>query len=187
MADDRYRGALEATIEEIDVLLADLADKKQLANKLAIKAGVEPPYSDIEAPGSVASAKTIRADQFANFGAPSVAARAFLEMRGSAKGAVGIDVIFDALTNGGYAFGSTASDAKSGLRIALGKDAQVRRLPNGTYGLWDWYPNVKHATAKPKKNGDSPGAGESSSGNVAAADAPPEDPCPVPAAGEEGA
>jgi len=48
--------------------------------------------------------------------------------------------------------------AKGGLRIALAKDNQIYRLPNGAYGLAAWYPAVaekgeKKATKKTKTEG----------------------------------
>jgi len=77
-------------------------------------------------------------------------ARAFLEWRGQSKGAATVDAIYDALHRGGYSFGNvSASDAKNNLRIAMGKDREVRRLPNGHYGLWDWYPQVRREIDEP--------------------------------------
>jgi hypothetical protein len=148
MPDDRYRLAFEAATEEVDELLKQVVEKKRFANLLAAKAGVEEPYEiDDEPTGNGAVASTIRADQFANYSFPSEAARAFLAQRGPTKGAVELDAIFDALQRGGFAWGSAKNDPKGGLRIALGKDGQVRRLANGTYGLWEWYPNAKRPSA----------------------------------------
>jgi hypothetical protein len=164
MADDRYRVALDAATEEVTELLAQLADRKQFANMLALKAGLPAPYTDIETPGASALAR-VRADQFANYTYPSEAARAFLEWRGHEKGAAKLDAIFDALDQGGFSWGSSRNDPKGGLRIALGKDGLVRKLSNGSYGLWEWYPNAKKpskkgATARSDDEGDN-GADES--------------------------
>jgi hypothetical protein len=43
------------------------------------------------------------------------------------------------LKRGGFVFDGNDADAKNGLRIALGKDNQIGKLPNGTYGLNAWY------------------------------------------------
>lgn len=143
MADDRANGAIELLKEMIDKLLAEVAEKKKMANQFAEIAGLPKVYDDIDEPQQTAGAN-LRPDMFANFSAPSAAARAFLEWRTAAKGATTADVIYEALVKGGYSFGaSNASDAKNNLRIAMGKDREVRRLPNGAYGLWDWYPNAK--------------------------------------------
>lgn len=66
------------------------------------------------------------------------------------SGAAKLDEIFAALKEGGYHFGDSDGDAKAGLKIALGKDGKVRALPNGAYGLWEWYPDAK----RPKARGD---------------------------------
>jgi hypothetical protein len=148
MADPRYHAALEAKLEEIGALQVKLVEEQRFANMLATMAGEAPPFESVESQ-SVASTATVRSDQFANYGAPSEAARAFLAWRGQAKGSASLDAVFDALEKGGFIFGSTKNDAKGGLRIALGKDNLVHRLPNGTYGLREWYPNAR----KPVKKG----------------------------------
>lgn len=155
MADQRVAGALQLIDEQISAKRAEIAMQMKLANQLAATAGVEPPYKDIEEPTAAGPGGAIRPDQFANHSAPSTAARAYLEMRGKARGAATIDAIYDALVQGGYNFSSSASDAKNSLRIALGKDANVHRLPNSHYGLTAWYPNMGKAKEKNKKSGDS--------------------------------
>jgi hypothetical protein len=154
MADDRVTGALEFIQEQVQKLQADIARQKRLANSLAVAAGMDAIYTDIEDPETVGTLAAIRSDQFANYTYPSEAARAFLTMRGSTKGAAELDVIFDALHRGGFAWGSAKNDPKGGLRIALGKDGQVRRLPNGSYGLWEWYPNAKRDKKKGSASDD---------------------------------
>lgn len=148
MADDRYRGAYDAAVEDVDSFLIQLAEKKRFANLIAEKAGMDPPYGDVETPVVGKVATVIRADQFVNFPSPSAAARAFLEWRGQGKGSTSLDVIYDGLVDGGFAFTSTKNDPKGGLKVALGKDALVLRLSNGTYGLRQWYPNVRRPTGK---------------------------------------
>ncbi len=170
MPDDRYRAAYEAAVEEVDALLVQLADRKQFANMLAQRAGLEPPYRDTAAP-AVGGAVKIRADQFANYSAPSVAARAFLEWRGQPKGSATIDEIFDALEAGGFSFGSKSNEAKGGLRIALAKDEKVKKLPNNTYGLWAWYPDAKRERLRSKKNGSDDSDAPSSDDDIGPTDA----------------
>lgn len=157
MADERYRAACEAAIEEVDAFLEKAAEKKKFANMLATMAGIDAPYDDVDVPQASGASLSIRSDQFANTSYPSVAARDFLALRGQAKGAADLDLIYDALVKGGFAFGSTKNDARGGLKIALGKDGLVRRLPNGTYGLWEWYPNAKRDRGPGTARGNGPG------------------------------
>ena len=141
MADDRLLAAIEAIREQVAELSAEIADAKRTANSLAKRAGLAPIYNDADAPAATASL-AIRADAFANFSAPSTAARAFLEARGQTVGSATVEQILDALKRGGFAFGP-GIDPENALRIALGKDALVRRLPNGTFGLEAWYPQAR--------------------------------------------
>lgn len=152
MADERFKAAYEAVLEDAEKARLQYVEKQKVANTMAALYGVEPPFKDTETQAAKATA-SIKADQFANYGYPSEAARAFLAWRGSEKGATDVDVIFEALSQGGFAFGSTKNDAKGGLRIALGKDGLVRRLPNGHYGLWEWYPDAKRSREKKKSTG----------------------------------
>jgi hypothetical protein len=137
----------EVFARQIAVHEAKIRDLQRAANTLAESLGVPLPY-DVQAEGSApaAAVRVIRADQFANYGAPSTAARAFLEWRGKERGAATADDIFDALVSGGFAFDARSADAaKQGLRIAMAKDQQMTKLANGTYGLAAWYPNAAKA------------------------------------------
>ena len=67
----------------------------------------------------------------------------------------------------------TGAQKKGGLRVALGKDALVRRLPNGSYGLWVWYPNVKQP--KGKKSGDKPAETEAETASDSDSDSDEQD------------
>ena len=161
MADDRVLPAIEFIQEHIDRLLTQVAEQKDLANKLASAAGLEPIYSEIERPGESKSGSVakILPDQFANYTAPSAAARAYLETRSRLPNRTAtLDVIFDALEQGGFAFASNTADAKNGLKISLGKDYQVRKLPNDQYGLTEWYPNVTIKRERAKKVGEPSGS-----------------------------
>jgi hypothetical protein len=134
----------EVFARQIAVHEAKIRDLQRAANTLAESLGVPLPY-DVQAEGSTpaVAARTIRADQFANYGAPSTAARAFLEWRGKERGAAAAEEIYDALVLGGFAFDArNPESAKQGLRIALAKDQQIHKLANGAYGLAAWYPNA---------------------------------------------
>jgi hypothetical protein len=145
MTDDRFLPAIQAIQEQIRDLELQVIEKKKAANVVAQIAGSEPLYSDVDQPAQTTTGVgAIRADQFANYSAPSAAARAYLEARGLKLGATTIDVIFDALQRGGFAFQLRDEAAKNGLSIALGKDSRIRYLKgNQSYGLWSWYPQAK--------------------------------------------
>ncbi len=169
MVDTRLTEAINAMQEVIDKLLAEVGEKKKLANALARTAGLEPVYNEIEEVAS-GSSRIVRADQFANYTAPSPAVRKFLELRGEQLGATTVEVIYEALKAGGYNFEhAPPSEAKNNLKVSLGKDSEVLRLPNGCYGLLSWYPAQKREKmAKPKKGSNSAGTNGVSAEEAAA-------------------
>ena len=140
MASEQLASALDLINQKIVKAYETIKGLKGAANALAASENEPVVYADVvDEMGSAAGTRSIRADQFTAYPSPSTAARAYLEMRGKQVGATSIEEIFDALKRGGYAFDGPDVEAKKGLSIALGKDAQVKRLSNGTYGLVIWY------------------------------------------------
>ena len=70
-------------------------------------------------------------------------------------GPASVAEIYEALKSGGYQFDATNEDyAKRGVRHSLSKNTQTfHKLPNGDFGLIEWYPAIKKT--KPAKNGSS--------------------------------
>jgi hypothetical protein len=137
MAD--MKNALAAMEELIASKSVEIAQLKKAANTMATAIGEHPPYDDVEDTIDAGRLR-LRSDAFADEKAPASAARNYLALRGKARGATTSDDIYDALVRGGYDFGGVKeADAKGGLRIALAKDTKVHKLPNGTFGLREWY------------------------------------------------
>jgi hypothetical protein len=146
MPDDRYRSAAEAAIEEVHALEAQLGERKRFANILAKAAGIDPPpFDETTEVGEVSVGIPIKPDDFADYLAPSVAARQYLTMRGKDRGAASLDQIMAALQKGGFKFGSSKNEASGGIRIALAKDVKVHKMDNDHYGLLEWYPAQKRS------------------------------------------
>jgi hypothetical protein len=122
-----------------------LAEKKKIINSLCELAGQPPMYAADEpvSNGSVA----IRSDEF--YGkALATAVRKILEKRaGAGLGAASVSEIYDSMVKGGYKFDAkSAANAKRSLRISLTKNSVTfHKLPNGNYGLREWYPNARDA------------------------------------------
>lgn len=77
------------------------------------------------------------------------AVREYLELRKAQNlGPATPREIYDSITQGGFHFDAKTADiAMVGMRALLRKrTAFFHRLPNGTYGLTSWYPDIK----KPK-------------------------------------
>jgi hypothetical protein len=155
--DERVARGLEPLLEQIEQKEAELTKLKEAANLYATTLGADAPFPGVT-DASRGRRDVIRPDQFARHGAPSAATRAYLEWRGETRGAATIDEIYDALYRGGFSFENrNAEDAKSGLRVALGKDSLVHRLANGYYGLASWYGVAaprKKSPRERKENGE---------------------------------
>lgn len=137
-------GRMVADIEKKELELADL---KRTVNSVCIFEKLPPRYTDVDA-ATRSSSGQIRRDQF--HGVPqATAVREYLTMRGDSKagglGAATVNEIFEALKTGGFRFDvKNDENAKRGLRISLTKNSTTfYRLPNGTYGLLEWYPNIR--------------------------------------------
>ena len=147
---DQSIAALQKTLREHE---AKVIETKKLINSLAEVAGREPIYLDVDVQAQ-ASIENIRPDTF--YGQPlNTSIRRVLEMRNAADlGPASVRDIYDLLTRGGFEFprAKTAKNAMDSLRISLGKSSHTfHKLPNGEYGLLEWYPNVR----APKKRGTS--------------------------------
>lgn len=140
---------LKATIADLQVKLREqeqtVSKTKSLINQLAEMAGMEPLYATPELSTSSAVMLSIRADQF--YGQPlATAVREVLVLRKARnQGPATINEIFQALTEGGFAFDTkNEENAKRGLRISVTKNTSLfHKLPNGKIGLLEWYPAAK--------------------------------------------
>ncbi len=84
------------------------------------------------------------------------AVKMYLQRRKAAgRGPATAEEIFDALVEGGYdSFQGSRADALPGLRISLGKSTHTFvKLRNGSYGLCDWYGEVKQRAPRAAANG----------------------------------
>jgi hypothetical protein len=150
---------IETTIEHYRQKLATQEEAvrrtKRLINDLSADIGLEVPYPDVDDPSSTAAAIGLKGDEYHDK-SQHVAARMILERRKKANlGPAHIDTLYDDLLRGGYLFDAPdVASRKKNLRDALTKASTVfHRLPNGLWGLVDWYESIK--AAKKRKPGDS--------------------------------
>lgn len=123
---------------------AEVADTKRLINKLCARAGIQVMYPEPDAASTSGVSLSIRGDQF--YGQPlATCMRAVLEMRRSLnQGPASVNELYASLEQGGYRFDTKdEQNAKRNLRISLQKNPIFHRLPQGTYGLVEWYPAIK--------------------------------------------
>src|SRR3989304_2601851 len=140
---DKLRFAGEVLLEELQSQLQEVAETKKTINALCKRMGKDPMFADV-VPEHL-NAGPIRPDQY--FGRPlSTVAQEFLERQ---RRACPADEIMRGLIQGGFDFKSTGWQEKDWLRlfsITLAKNSKAfLRLPNGTFGLANWYPEAPRA------------------------------------------
>jgi len=149
------QGAINVLAARVEQRAQELAEMKRMVNSLCREAGQEPLYSDADmAVKGFSGLVSLRSDQF--YGkSPTVAAREYLDLRGTA---VSLEEILEALQRGGFSFesqGWTDAARLRNLGISIGKNTAIfHRLPNDNWGLAKWYPDIKQKKpASPKANG----------------------------------
>jgi hypothetical protein len=136
--------AVDALRAQLREQLAEADETKKMINSLLRRMGEEPEFSDsdLNQQQTIRSASGVRADQY--YGKPfATAAQEYLERRRQACSA---EEILRGLEQGGFDFrplGWKDTDRLRSLAISLAKNNQkFHKLPNNTFGLVIWYPNL---------------------------------------------
>ncbi|QDU31675.1 hypothetical protein ETAA8_68350 [Anatilimnocola aggregata] len=147
---DAVQQTIALVQQQIAELEADLIEKKRMVNSLRSLIKQEPIYTDEQLVTTKASG-TLQPDAY--YGQPLASAvRMVLERRkANGAGPTTANEIYDSLLEGGYKFNTSNDEhAKRGLYAALSKNtATFHKLPNGLYGLLEWYPGAREP--KPAK------------------------------------
>jgi hypothetical protein len=144
VSDQAFQAVIAKFEEDLQKHEAEVSRIKRTINDLCRMAGGSPRYSDAELDPASSAGRTLRSDEY--YGQPLASAvRAILERRRAAgQGAATVAQLYDELVSGGYEFETKdANNAKRGLRISLTKNPIFHRVPNGSYGMKEWYPAVK--------------------------------------------
>jgi len=168
-------------LQTVDMLVSDVTTKqKEIAelqrtiNYLCTKAGIATKYEQIETPGAAGNSAslTIAPDEY--HGKPlNRAVTDYMNRRAksmpNAKTA-SAEEIYDVLIRGGYTFEQRSKDEQMhSLKTSLGKSTHTfRKLPNGTYGLVEWYGENEPKQRRPRKVGN--GSTDAVTGGTDAAD-----------------
>ena len=151
--EDKLSGAIEVLLAKLGEQMRTVIETKKLINSLQQMNGESPQFNDAELQATDSGPS--RSDMYYGKG-PGTACREYLEWR---KRACAADEILKGLGQGGFDFkeaGWTEEDGRlRSLSILLAKNtAMFHKLPNGTFGLLSWYPEVakKKAKEKPVEN-----------------------------------
>ena len=152
--------AIEVLEDQLRQQLEDVAATKRLINQLLTRTGEPVRYQDV----SVGTSGGMRADEY--YGKTVTgAAQMYLERQHRALGA---EEITKGLQDGGFDFkplGWTEAARVRNIAISLAKNPKIfHKLPNGTWGLTEWYPGVAAAKAKSATAATEPSATETPAG-----------------------
>lgn len=142
---DEFDGAIARLQSKLREQEHGVVKTKTLINDLCEEGGKPPMYRDVELQASTGVNLSIRGDQF--YGQPlATCIRQILEMRRALnQGPATVKEIYEAMTEGNYQFDTKdAANAMRGLRVSLTKNnVTFHKLPDGKFGLLEWYPAVK--------------------------------------------
>lgn len=149
---DHFIQSIEALLARIKEQETEINKNKTAVNALCAILNRPLMFPSTEQANQTVGLNNLRGDEF--YGQPlSTVIRSILEARKASggSGAATVAEIYGVMVEGGYGFETTDEEnAKRALRISLTKNSQTfHKLPNGKYGLKEWYPNVKEKkTAK---------------------------------------
>jgi len=134
--------AVDALLEELTKQEAEVRETKRTVNNLLRRMGKEPRFSDTEEQSASHHKLSIRPDQF--YGRPlATVTREILDLR---KQATPAEELIRVLISGGFDFdalGWREGDRLRSFTITLAKNNKAfHRLPNGMFGLPEWYPEA---------------------------------------------
>jgi hypothetical protein len=153
---EKLTAAIDVMMVQLEDQLQEVADTKKAINQLRKRLGEPPAFDDVAEPLRAGAA--IRRDQY--YGQPlATAVQHVLERRNEA---CDLAEILSELERGAFDFkaaGWKDNDRTRALAISLSKNTQTfNRLPNGSFGLLSWYPEVqkrakKQGRAQARENG----------------------------------
>jgi|SRR6185295_16389814 len=145
---EKLSGAIEVLLAQLDEQARSVIETKKMINSLRQRNGETALFNDADFQSS--DSGPARRDMYYGKG-PVTACREYLDWR---KQACTGEEILKGLAQGGFDFKAAGWDDDSRLRnvsISLAKNTAIfHRLPNGTFGLIAWYPDVAKKKAKEK-------------------------------------
>lgn len=151
-------GALQEKIKDHE---REIAKVKSAINQLLEVDGKAHLYTDADLQASGGAPLNIMPDEF--FGAPlATSVKRILELRRAQRlGPATNDELYAALMTGGYVFDQRNEGiAKRNVAITLSKNPVFVRLPNGTWGVREFYDKI------PKRQKEKNGAHEDDGANA---------------------
>jgi hypothetical protein len=138
---------IEKTIEELKQKVAEkekeLNDAKAAVNSLCSMVG-KPIIYTIEQQAAVVPISNLRGDEYYGHTFAGVVTTILEGRKIQGSGPAAVREIYEQMLVGGYQFDTQEpNNAMRGMRISLAKNQKFHKLPNGKWGLTEWYPKIK--------------------------------------------
>jgi hypothetical protein len=139
---------IEKTIEELKRKVIEreqgVIEAKKAVNSLCKLVGKEPEYSIAE-PSEMPIGK-LQGDEYYGKPLATVITKILESRKKQGAGPAKVKDIYDQMTVGSYKFDAKSdANAMRGIRISMSKNPKFHKLPNGKWGLTEWYPSLKGA------------------------------------------
>ncbi len=143
---------IEKTIEELKGKVIEkereLNEAKKMANTFCQMFG-KPQLYAIDEQSPTVLVGQLKGDEYYGRPLATVITGIFEARKIQGAGPAAVRELYDQMVAGGYQFeAKDADNAMRGMRISMAKNIKFHKLPNGKWGLTEWYPNVKEDKEK---------------------------------------
>jgi hypothetical protein len=140
---------IDQTIEELKAKVIEkeqeLNETKKMANNLCQMFGRPPLYVITDQPTIVLTGQ-LKGDEYYGRPLATVITTVLEARKAQGIGPATVREIYDQMMAGGYQFeAKDADNSMRGMRISMAKNPKFHKLPNGKWGLTEWYPNIKES------------------------------------------
>lgn len=177
---DHFEKTLQDALAKLHEVERQVVETKQGINSLLKLFGRQPMFADTDLKTDGSPSATSN-DRFYGQPLAKVVRWVLEDRRAAGQGAGSVNEIYQAMMAGNYKFDTDNPDnAKRGLRISLTKNSAVfHKLPNGEYGLREWYPAIKDKPMNSKPDDEGETAGNDSGFDFATKEKGAEEASPV--------
>lgn len=138
---------IDKTINELKQKVVEkeqeLIEAKKTVNSLCTMVGKQPLYVIEDVSNDVATVE-LRGDEYYGRPLATVLTNILVNRKIRGSGPAAVKELHSQMVSGGYQFDAKSdTNAMRGLRISMAKNKKFHKLPNGKWGLKEWYPNIK--------------------------------------------
>jgi hypothetical protein len=149
--------AIEELVKKVSAQEQELLESKKTINRLCLMVNKQPLYTISEEKTGIADFGELRGDEYYGRPLATVITKILQKRNVKGSGPATIREIYEEMKAGGYQFGAKNDEnAMKTVRNNMTKNQKFHQLPNGKFGLKEWYPVAQESTKNgkgPKKQG----------------------------------